>query len=550
MKAFRYTQEMEARYTQQGWWGGATFLDYLDRNARQIPHKEALTDSKNRMTFAQVKQWCDRVALGLLKLGLQKDDVVMVLLPNIAEALLLRFALPKAGIIGTVGPMTLRQRECEYALEYVEAKAIFMVPQFHNFDYWDMIQKIRPNLPHLKHIIIAGDQVPPGAISLKEMAQSPLEEEYPPGHLEKTSMGLHDVIALGMTTGSTGMPKFAEMTHWQTWSGPIRAKAWNITEKDVCAAIASLVGGLGHTIPLFIAPYVGARVVLLERFDGEGALRIIEKERVTVASGVPAQLALMLRHPNFARYDVSSLRVFFCAGAVLPADFAKEVEEKMGCRIVTAFGVLEGCPISLTHYDDPVDVRRASVGRPFPGNEVKLVDEEGRAVPEGGAGEFLVRGPYTAGGLYKDPEGTLKMWGGQKDGWCATGDLGKIDAAGNLHIVGRRKDIIIRGGQNIAPAEVEALLVAHPKIVNVAIVPMPDPVMGEKACACVITKPGLDLTFEEMVSFLKEKGIAPYKLPERLELFDQFPMLADAQKISKRELAAHVAEKLKAEGKI
>src|SRR3972149_1252407 len=358
MKAFRYTQEMADRYIGQGWWGGPTFLDHMERNAREIPDKVALADSQTSMTFAQVKQWCDRVALGLLELGLQKDDVVMVQLPNIAEALLLRFALPKAGLIAAVGPMTRRERECEYALGYVDAKAVITVPRYHNFDTWGMIQQLRPKFPTLRHVFVPRGPVPQGAMSLHEMAQAPVEQEYPADHLEKTTQGIHDVIALGMTTGSTGMPKFVEMTMWQTWCGPIRTDAWKITGADVCGAIASLAGGLGQTIPLFVAPEVGAKVVFLESFNAEEALGLIQDQKITVAGGVPAQLTLMLRHPNFTRYDLSSLRVFFCAGPALPADFAREAEERMGCRIVTSFGVLEGCPVSLTYYDDSADVRR------------------------------------------------------------------------------------------------------------------------------------------------------------------------------------------------
>ena len=182
--------------------------------------------------------------------------------------------------------------------------------------------------------------------------------------------------------------------------------------------------------------------------------------------------------------------------------------------------------------------------------EVKLLDEEGQEVPSGEIGEVVVRGAVATSGYFRDPETTTQVWGEEPDGWFRMGDLGKFDAQGNLYVVGRKKDMIIRGGQNIIPGEVENMLIAHPKILNVAIVAMPDPVMGEKACAYVIPKPGQDFTFEEMISFLKEKKIAPYKLPERLETVARFPMSGDGQKIIKKALSEDVTSKLRVEGKI
>jgi non-ribosomal peptide synthetase component E (peptide arylation enzyme) len=290
-------------------------------------------------------------------------------------------------------------------------------------------------------------------------------------------------------------------------------------------------------------------VVLLEKWDPEEALKLIERERVTIASGVPAQMAMIVKHPNLSQYDLSSLRMFFYAGAVCPYNVAEEVEEKMGCQVVSQLGAIDAGMPTGASTDDPVEVRLTSVGKPFPGNQVKLVDEEGKEVPPGEIGEIIFTGACTTGGYYKDPERTREVWG-ELPGWYPMGDLGKFDEQGYLYVVGRRKDVIIRGGQNIYPAEVENILVTHPKVMDVSVVAMPDPVMGEKACAYVIPKPGQSLTFDEMVSFLLEKKIAKYKLPERLELIDKFPMSGDGQKIQKGELSKMIAEKLKAEGKV
>ncbi len=221
-----------------------------------------------------------------------------------------------------------------------------------------------------------------------------------------------------------------------------------------------------------------------------------------------------------------------------------EIEEKLGCPIVQSYGAMDSGGMTLHSFNDGAKVRLLTIGKPAGGNEVRLADNAGKEVPEGSAGEILVRGPTLVSGYYKDPEATWQVW--TEDGWYKTGDLGKFDEYGNLVIVGRKKDVIIRGGQNIYPVEIENLLVNHPKVSNVAIIKMPDPVMGEKACAYIVPKQGHDFTFEEMVSFLKKNGIAAYKLPERLEIVDALPMVAEGQKVDRKVLEKDIGEKLKA----
>jgi non-ribosomal peptide synthetase component E (peptide arylation enzyme) len=287
-------------------------------------------------------------------------------------------------------------------------------------------------------------------------------------------------------------------------------------------------------------------VVILERFDAEEALKLIEREKITFGTGVPTMLSMMLRHPNFDKYDLSSLRIFQSTGAYLPPALAKEAEEKTGCRVVNRLGGIDLGFTTSASVDDPPEVRYGSVGKPMPGVTIRLIDEQGHEVPQGEVGEVVgVNQAGTGSAYYRDLEATLKR---EAQGLTRTGDLGRFDEQGNLYIVGRKKDVIIRGGQNIFPAEIESMLIIHPKVANVAVVGMPDPVMGEKACAYVIPKPGQTLAFDEMVSFLLEKKIAKYKLPERLELVDNFPMSGDGQKIIKGELTDRVTKKLKEEG--
>lgn len=550
MEPLHLTQEIKDKYTRLGCWANLSLADLWDRNAKDYPDQEAVVDTNKRMTWVQAKKWYDRVALGFLELGLKRDDVVASQLPNLAETLLLMFALQKAGILGLPATTTQRHSEMEYLLKSVNARGVVILPQHRNFDYYQMIQEIRPNLPYLEYVFAVGDEAPRGTISLKEMSEKPLETKYPEDYLSQTKLGPYEVRTLRTTSGTTAAPKIIEYMNQEWLVGKVDAERWKLTKDDILLAVAPVIGGAGGGPCLWAAPHAAAKVLMMERFDAEEALKVIEKERVTLAAGVPAQMAQIVSHPKLNRYDISSLRAFFYAGASCPYNLAKEFEEKMECKVITGLGSVDIGRITSLSVDDPAEIRHLSVGKTYPGNEAKLVDDEGNEVPQGEVGEIVWRGPTALGSYYRDLSRTLEVRGGEPDGFSSTGDLGKFDEQGNLYIVGRKKDIIIRGGQNISPMEIENLLITYPKVLNVAVVPMPDPVMGEKACAFIIPKEGADFTFDEMVSFLKEKQIAPYKLPERLEIVDKFPMAGDGQKILKRELAEDVARRLKDEGKI
>ena len=547
MIPIRYTKEMFDRLTKEGYWGEA--VDYVQENARKYPDKEALVDSKSRLTFSQVKEKSDCLAFGFLEMGLKKDQRILIQIPNVVEYFIVRSALKKAGLIGLYTMLYLRHKEIEFACKRTEAVGVVIVAEFRGVDYFKMIQEVRPNLPDLKYVFVVGDQVPEGAISIKEMMERPLEKKYPPDYFEKTRIQPGEVVELRMTSGTTGFPKLTESSFGGSSAvGEALKERYKVTNDDILAALAPLTGGGSGPLCKVVAQIEGCKVVMLERFETEEALKLIEREKVTFATGVPAIMAKMVRHPDLEKYDLSSLRVFQTTGAYLPPAVAKEVEERMGCRVVNRLGGIDLGIAASTSVDDPPEVRLTSVGKPMPGIMVKLIDEQGQEVPQGEVGEVIFGSKTGAGadrGYYRDLKATLER---ETQGLTRTGDLGKFDEQGNLYIVGRRKDMIIRGGQNIFPAEIESMLITHPKVLDVAIVGMPDPVMGEKACAYVIPKPGQALAFDEMVSFLLEKKIAKYKLPERLELVDSFPMSGDGQKIMKRELTEEVTRKLKAEG--
>lgn len=547
-KPTRYPPETIEEYVKKGYWEPVTITDFWDRNAATHPHKEAVEDSRSKVTWGQAKEWTDRFALALVEMGIKKDEVLAIQLPNSVELTLMRVACEKAGVLCLPVLRNMRHQEMEYILKQTKAVGVVIPWKFADFDYWDMIKSIRPNTPSLKHIFVVGDEVPPGAISVKEITRKPLEKEHSLASLEERRFKVTEVSLINLTTGSTGFPKFVEYPICARLTGG-RAflESLRLAPDDVLAALAPAGGG--PNMPVYYgAPQVPCKVVMLEKFSPEESFKLIERTRVTIPCVVPTQLALMVQHPSLGKYDLSSVRAWFSCGAPLAYSLGVEAEEKMGGIIIHAYGALDFGSTFLHSLDDSREVRFLTAGKPKVGTEFKIVDDDGREVKPGEAGELWGRGPSCSSGYFADPDSTWTVW--TKDGWYKTGDLARIDENGNVVIAGRKKDMIIRGGQNIHPVEIENLLALHPRVQDVAIVAMPDLVMGEKACAFIVPKPWESITFEEMVAFLKEKKIAPYKLPERLEIVAKIPTVGDGQKIDKVALRRGIAEKLKAEGKI
>lgn len=539
-KASLYTQEMIEKYTGAGYWENITLSDIWERNARQYPHKEAIVDSRNRLTWAGAKIWIDRLALGLLELGLKRDEVVVIQLPPCVESILLRLACERAGLLHLPVLRTLRHTEMTHVLGFTEAKAIIMPWRYRDFDYLDMVKELKPNLPHLKHIIIWGEDVPQRTLALKDLLNTPLEKKYPPDYLESKKIPPLEFSMIGITTGTTGLPKFVESpicTLTVIGKGNPRLK---IHSDDIIPVTTG--AALGPNVPaLYMGIHVGAKIVVLEHWTAEEGLKMIEKEKVTLPSLVPTQFAEILAYPGLKKYDLSSVRAARSTGAALPYQLALEAEEKLNCPIQNVYGSVDYGGISAPSIDDPPQVRHLTVGAPLPGNEIQIRDPSGKEVAKGGIGEIYVRGPYGASGYYKDPEMTAKLW--TKDGWYRTGDLGKFTEEGKLTIAGREKDMIIRGGQNIYPLEVENLLLANPMVADVAIVGIPDTLMGERACACVVPRPNQTFSFEEMSSYLKSKRIAAYKLPEKLLIFSSLPYVGGI-KLDKKAIRTQAIERL------
>lgn len=548
-KPIRWTEEMVNEYIRKGYWEETTLYDLWAKNARDFPDREALVDSKFRLTWSEAKIWIDRLALGLLDLGLKRDDMLVVQVPTGVEHTLLRVACEKAGVLCLPALRNLRHKEMEYILNFTEAIGIVIPFEYRNFNYYQMIQDLRPKLSRLKHVIIAGDEIPDGALSFKEMIERPAEEEYLQDALKETGLRSTETSLILHTTGTTGLPKFVEYAAChRIWQWKRNSEYLGLNRNEVFGLITPHCGGIA--LPAFFgAPLVGAKLAVLQSPDIEDAFRLIERERVTFACAVPTQLAMMADHPRRDRYDLSSLRLWWCTGAPLPYEVGVKTEARVGGTIVTLFGATDWGGEVVNGPEVPQEIRLRTVGKPVDGGEIRIVDDEGREVPKGQVGEIQGRGPTCVSGYYKDLESTMEVW--TEEGWYRTGDLGRLDGDGRLVIAGRKKDMIIRGGMNIYPVEIENILRKHPKVSDVAIVGMPDPLMGQRACAFIVPKTGHMITFEEMISFLRENKVSSYKLPERLELLEELPTVSgEGQKVDKKRMTAIVTEKLRAEGKI
>lgn len=552
MKPVRYDEKEKEKYVKEGFWDKTILPDYWDRNARDWPDKEAVVDSAgSRLTWAQAKQRIDRIALALVKdLKLARDARLMVQLPNCVEQVLVRLACEKAGVLSIPELTTFRQSELKEIASLTQAAGIFIPKEYRKFDHYQMVKELQTELPHLKHIIVMGDDALKDCISLKEIMERPYEREYDPGELEARKLdAIEDVGFLVTTTGTTGLPKLIEhrIAAREIWTAKAHIRNWGLGPDDCVLAIAPLAGAAGGTPVYITAPVAGARIALEYLYREEGTLEFMEKERVTVIALVPTQLARLLQLP-LDKYDLSSLRIIKTAGGYLPPPLAKEAEERFGCPILGTYGTQDTGSISGVPINASEEQRYTTVGRLHLGIEIKILDDDGKEVEPGGVGTLWFKGPGNAIGYYRDLEKTMSE-AFDKDGYATPGDLVTVGEDGYLKIMGRKKDIIIRGGQNIYPREIEDYLLSHPKVTNAAVVAMPDPVMGERACAFVTLKKGEGFTFDEMVDYLKGKKIAMFKVPERLEVLDALPLVGESGKIDKKAMAKMIADKLEAEGK-
>ncbi len=536
----RLNREMIEKYSSEGFWGTKTLNDFFAEVLAEKADEIAVVDRDRRVTYRQLDRLVNSIAVALSDIGIRPGNVVAFQLPNWLETLALHHACKRMGAISNPIIPIYRHREVEFILREGEA-VVYVAPKvFRGFDYEEMMADLAHRLPSLRQVVLVGDPRRPENMSfdhLVAMGESKGTKFTPP------PIDANDVCLLLYTSGTTSDPKGVLHTHNTLLcenfnvAGCYQLKpGGTIFMPSPFTHIAGLLFGM--ELPFLIK----ARLVMLDVWNPDLAVEIVSRERCTMTMGSTPFLQGYLNSPALGRFDTSSLTIFGCGGAPVPPELIIKAQRDHGIDACRAYGSSEYSTITLCRVNDPLDKKAHTDGAPAPGTEVRIVDlDTGLDVPPGQEGEILVRGPECFVG-YRNP--ALNQSAFDSDGWFHTEDIGRMDQDGYIEITGRKKDIIIRGGENISVKEVEDLLHAHPKVFQAAVVAMPDPKMGEKACAYVRVKPGAEpLTFEEMIAYLEEKRIAKQKLPERLELIAEFPMTA-AGKIKKSDLKKDIAGKL------
>ena len=525
---------------------GVTLGEYLEKTVQRVPDRRAFVLRERAVTWKELGQIVDRLALALIDLDISYGDKVAVLFPNRLEFIYATLALAKLGAVHIPISERLREREIRFILDRTEAVAIIMVDEFWNFSFSDLLSGIKDDLPNLKHVIVSERKKYPYEILLEGLIDKDWKAVYPDDYYHRVYLKEHavepdDLLEIVFTSGTTGDPKGVMHTHNTRCRSALGTiSGTRLTEKDVWLIMVPL----SHTTALVNAFYSsvisGSCGVLLETWDVEEAFKEIQCNRVTIPIGVPTMPIMMLQHPDMKKYDLSSLRTMVLAGAPLPVEVAHQIVERMGCYITSAYGMTETAISNITSLDDPVEVVCSTVGRPQPGMEHKVVDKNRRIVPIDQEGEACARGQNVCIGYFKDSKRTAETI--DERGWIYSGDLAKMDREGNLIIVGRIKDVIVRGGENISPTEIEDILYTYDKIERVAVVGIPDDRLGEGTCACIIPKKGQTFTYDEMKAYFKDR-VARFKIPDRIEFMDEFPTTPSG-KIRKVELREIMAKKI------
>ncbi len=508
---------------------GETIGSFFDRMVDKYRDREALVVKHQniRWTWGELGRRVDDLAAGLTTLGLDRGDRIGIWAPNNAEWTLTQFATAKAGLVLVNVNPAYRRAELEYAMNKVECKTLVMAPQLKTSNYLEIVADLVKDrkLPHLEHIVRLGKDKTPGMLNFDDVATAG-------GNAEKVKLAeiapklqFDDAINIQFTSGTTGFPKGATLSHHNILNnGYFVAEGLKFTENDRLCIPVPLYHCFGMVMGNLGCLTHGATMVYpADSFDPLATLTAIAEERCTAVYGVPTMFIAQLDHPEFSKFDLKSLRTGIMAGSPCPIEVMKRVQSQMNMSEVTiAYGMTETSPVSTQcATDDPVERRVATVGQVLPHVEIKIVDTEGKAVARGETGEFCTRGYSVMKGYWNDAEKTAEAI--DDGGWMHTGDLATMDAEGYVNIVGRLKDMVIRGGENVYPREIEEFLYRHPKVQDVQVIGVPDPKYGEEICAWIKLREGQTATPEEIREFCKGQ-IAHYKIPRYIEFVAEFPM--------------------------
>lgn len=526
-----------AESTASGAWQD-NFIDaYLSDAAQTVPGRTAVIDRGRTWTYAELDATVNALGAALQRHGVGHGDVVSWQLPNWAEACALHLAAIRIGAISNPIMPIYRHSETRFILEQAQSKIAFIPATFRNFDFPEMYAEIASDLSALHTVVVMGE-----ARRANEVSFADFLDGFDGSTPEPVTRDANDLVLLLYTSGTTSVPKGALHTH-NTLDYENRSiiELLGLTQDDVVFMPSPLGHITGILYGIQMPPMLRSGVVLLDVWEPTAGLALLEEHRCTFMLAATPFLHGLVHHPSLGDYDVSSLRSFLCGGADVAPDLVINATSALDCMVARVYGSTEYPTATSGSAADPLEKRANTDGRAIGLARIRIVDDRENDLGSGQDGELLARGPEMFVG-YLDAE--LNRSAFTDDGWFRTGDLGRIDAEGHLEITGRKKDIIIRGGENLSAKEVEDHLFAHPKVAEVAVVGSPDPVLGERICAVVVAEPDAALELVELIDWLLERKIAKQKLPESLIVLDEMPRTASGkiQKFKLRDLVKGLVE--------
>ena len=536
--------DLARRYRDKGYWEGLTLSQVMDASVERFGDREALVFGDARITYRDLGQRIDRLAYHLAQAGLKPNDRVVLQLPNIPEFAYAFLALVKIGVIPVMALRAHRLTEIRHFVEHSGAVGYFIPERVGDFDYREMADEVRAGATGLDYVFVAGAPGD-GQIPLGAMIETPVDEADLRPVLEANHPAPGDVALMLLSGGTTALPKLIPRTHDDyVYNFKQSGRVAEIDGDTVFLAVLPLAHNYSLGSPGMMSTLEqGGRVVIATGTDAETVFGLAEQERITVIAAAVPLITKWVNSDTAPRYDLGALKVVQNGGARLAPDLRQRMRDMLGCVPQEIYGTAEGL-LNMVRLDDADDLLLHSSGAPVcADDEIKVLDDNDNEVADGEAGELVVRGPYTIRGYYNAPDINAEAF--TDDGFYRMGDIVRLRGR-HIFTEGRRKDLINRGGEKISCDEVESFILTNDKVAGVCLVAMPDEIFGEKACAYVILKAGQSMTLEDLIAFLMTKKIAKFKLPERLEVVDEFP-ISPAGKILRRDLRERIEAKVTAE---
>ena len=533
MAVVQLTPELIERYRRAGIWQDRPLYRVVDEIAGRTPDVIAISDQHEQLSYAELVRRSRNLAAWLLAQGLPPGAPVAVQCGNRTALAVTHLACDRADLVFIPLSSGWRRTEMAHLLGVSRAQVLIASAPLKGFDYLATVAELRPSLPHLR--LLGGMDGSGGEFDFDAICRENRPFTAPPRDPNAPRFVM-------VTSGTTGLPHMSLWSDNNLWFFmSTYFAATQMAGGDVALGMApASTGGVGYVFPVLAPLLCGATSVLLEDWSAKNGLDLLESVRATHATAIPTQVLKLLNDPSIRGRDFGSLRTFTNAGAAMPPEAGREMERVFGCIEHVCYGATDGGSLAMLRYDDPPEKRYTTVGRVFEFNEVRLVDTAMNDVAPGAIGEIVWRGPTKSFGYLNEPERTEAAF--SEDGWYRSGDLGTLDDENYLSVVGRVKDLVIRGGQNISPRELEDLIITLPEVADVAVIGVPDELFGERVCACLVLRPGAELSDVKLLAELRKHDVATFKLPERIEIFDDFPKSAGG-KVSKVELRALVAKR-------